>query len=89
MKFGKAKLKRILSNETGIPIGDITIYGRYEYFGNKERLVIGSYTIVATNGRIFVSSPVIRDDTENVTYRSREIKIERSYEAATSEHSAN
>ena len=39
MKFGKAKLKRILSNETGIPIGDITIYGRYEYFGNKERLV--------------------------------------------------
>ena len=89
MKFGKAKLKRILSNETGIPIGDITIYGRYEYFGNKERLVIGSHTIVATNGRIFVSSPVIRDDTENVTYRSREIKIERSYEAATSEHSAN
>ena len=89
MKIGKAKLKRILSNETGIPIGDITIYGRYEYFGNKERLVIGSHTIVATNGRIFVSSPVIRDDTENVTYRSREIKIERSYEAATSEHSAN
>lgn len=89
MKFGKAKLKRILSNETGIPIGDITIYGRYEYFGSKERLVIGSHTIVATNGRIFVSSPVIRDDTENVTYRSREIKIERSYEAATSEHSAN
>ena len=87
MKFGKAKLKRILSNETGIPIGDITIYGRYEYFGSKERLVIGSHTIVATNGRIFVSSPVIRDDTENVTYRSREIKIERSYEAATSEHS--
>ena len=89
MKIGKAKLKRILSNETGIPIGDITIYGRYEYFGSKERLVIGSHTIVATNGRIFVSSPVIRDDTENVTYRSREIKIERSYEAATSEHSAN
>ena len=89
MKFGKAKLKRILSNETGIPIGDITIYGRYEYFGSKERLVIGSHTIVATNGRIFVSSPVIRDDTENVTYRSREIKIERSYEAATSEQSAN
>lgn len=89
MKFGKAKLKRILSNETGIPIKDITVYGRYEYYGNKERLMIGSHTIVATNGRIFVSSPVIRDDTENVTYRSREIKIERSYEAESSERSAN
>ena len=30
MKLGKAKLKRILSDETGIPIKDITIYGRYE-----------------------------------------------------------
>lgn len=84
MKFGKAKLKRILSNETGIPIGDITIYGRYEYFGSKERLVIGSHTIVATNGRIFVSSPVIREDTEDVTYRSREIKGAPINEAATS-----
>lgn len=51
MKLGKSKLKRILSDETGIPIKDITIYGRYEYYGNKERLVIGSHTIVATNGR--------------------------------------
>lgn len=89
MKLGKAKLKRILSEETGIPIKDITVYGRYEYYGNKERLMIGSHTIVATNGRIFVSSPLIRDDTENVTYRSREIKIERPHEAATSEHSEN
>lgn len=89
MKIGKAKLKRILSNETGIPIGDITIYGRYEYFGNKERLVIGSHTIVATNGRVFINSPVIRDDTEDVTYRSREIKIERPHEPASPEHSAN
>ena len=87
MKMGKAKLKRILSKETGIPIKDITIHGRYEYFGNKERLVIGSHTIVATNGRVFVSSPVIREDTENVTYRSREIKIERPREAETSGHS--
>lgn len=73
MKLGKAKLKRILSEETGIPIKDITVYGRYEYYGNKERLVIGSHTIVATNGRVFISSPVIRDD--EITYATKEIKI--------------
>ena len=89
MKLGKAKLKRALSEETGIPIGDITIYGRYEYYGNKESLVIGSHTIVATNGRVFISSPVIREDTEDVTYRSREIKIEHPHEAATSGRSVN
>lgn len=75
MKLGKAKLKRILSDETGIPIKDITIYGRYENYGSKERLAIGSHTIVTTNGRVFVSSPVIREDMEDVTYRSREIKV--------------
>ena len=89
MQMGKAQLKRILSDETGIPIKDITIYGRYEYYGNKERLVIGSHTIVATNGRVFISSPVIREDTEDVTYRSREIKIEHPHEAATSGRSVN
>ena len=89
MKLGKTKLKRILSDETGIPIKDITIYGRYEYYGNKERLVIGSHTIAATNGRVFISSPVIREDTENVTYRSREIKEAPINEAATSGRSTN
>lgn len=89
MKFGKSKLKRILSNETGIPIKDITIYGRYENYGNKERLVIGSHTIVATNGRAFISSPVIREDTEDVTYKSREIKVAPTNEAATSGRSTN
>lgn len=84
MKLGKAKLKRILSEETGIPIGDIMIYGRYEYYGNKERLVIGSHTITAMNGRVYLSSPVIREDTEDVTYRSREIKIECPHEPASS-----
>ena len=89
MKLGKAKLKRILSDETGIPIKDITIYGRYENYGNKERLAIGSHTIVAINGRVFVSSPVIREDTEDVTYRSREIKVAPINEAATSGRSGN
>lgn len=89
MKMGKARLKQILSDETGIPIKDITTYGRYENYGNKERLVIGGHTIVATNGRVFVSSPVIREDTEDVTYRSREIKIERPHEPASSGRSGN
>ena len=89
MKMGKAQLKRILSDETGIPIKDITIYGRYEYYGNKERLVIGSHTIVATNGRVFISSPVIREDTEDITYKSREIKVAPINEAATSGRSTN
>lgn len=89
MKFGKAKLKRILSDETGIPIKDITTYGRYENYGNKERLVIGSHTIVATNGRVFISSPVIHDTDEEIRYKSREIKVAPINEAATSGRSTN
>lgn len=72
MKLGKAKLKRILSEETGIPTKDITIHGRYEYFGNKERIVIGSHTITATSGRVFICSPVIHED--EIEYEIREIK---------------
>ena len=82
MKFGKAKLKRILSKETGIPIRDITIHGRYEYFGNKERIVVGSHTITAVNNRVFLCSPVIRDD--EIEYEIREIKSAPINEAATS-----
>lgn len=89
MKIGKAKLKRILSDETGIPIKDITIYGRYEYYGNKERLVIGSHTIVATDGRVFISSPVARDTDDEIRYKSREIKVAPINEAATSGRSGN
>lgn len=82
MKLGKAKLKRILSEETGIPIKDITVYGRYEYYGNKERLTIGGHTITATNDRVFICSPVIKGD--DVRYQSREIKKERPHEPASS-----
>lgn len=72
MKLGKAKLKRILSEETGIPVGDITIYGRYDNYGNKERLTIGGHTITAMNGRVQICEPIFRGET--VTYRTREIK---------------
>lgn len=89
MKFGKAKLKRILSDETGIPLRDITTYGRYENYDNKERLAIGSHTIVATNGRVFISSPVVRDTDEEIRYKSREIKVAPINEAATSGRSTN
>lgn len=74
MKLGKAKLKRILSEETGIPVRDITIYGRYDNYGNKERLTIGGHTITAMDGRVYLYPPVIRDDTEKITYKSKEIK---------------
>ena len=75
MKFGKAKLKRILSEETGIPVKDIEIHGKYEYHGNKEQLTIGSHEITAINDRVWICEPVIREDTEDITYRSREIKM--------------
>lgn len=87
MKFGKAKLKRILSEETGIPIKDIGIHGRYECYGNKEQLTIGSHEITATNGRVFLCSPVIRDD--EIEYESREIKSAPINEAATSGRTGN
>lgn len=62
MKLGKAKLRRILSKETGIPIRDIIDYGKYENFGNKERLVIGARTIIAKNGEISIMEPVFEDN---------------------------
>lgn len=72
MKLGKAKLRRILSRETGIPVRDIIDYGRYEYFGNKERLVIGAHTITALNGKMKLMEPVFRG--EEIVYRSRVIE---------------
>ena len=87
MKIGKAKLKRILSEETGIPIRDIGIHGRYECYGNKEQLTIGSHEITATNGRVFLCSPVIRDD--EIEYEIREIKSAPINEAATSGRTGN
>ena len=74
MKFGKAKLKRILSDETGIPIKDITIHGKYDYDGNKEHLTIGDYTLTALSGRVYLYSPVARDTDEEIRYKNREIK---------------
>ena len=88
MKMGKAKLKRILSDETGIPIGDITIHGKYDYDGNKEQLKIGDYTITVTNGKVYLYAPVTRDTDEEIRYKNTEIKIERPHEAATSGRSA-
>lgn len=82
MKFGKSKLKRILSEETGIPIEDIAIYGQYEYYGNKESLVIGSHTITVMNGNVYLSSPVLYG--EEIRYKTRKIKFEHPHEPASS-----
>lgn len=89
MKMGKAKLKRILSDETGIPIGDITIHGKYDYHGNKEQLKIGDYTITATNGKVYLYAPVTRDTDEEIRYKNTEIKVAPINEAATSGRSTN
>lgn len=72
MKTGKAKLKRILSQEIGVPIRDITVYGKYECFGNKERIELGSHTIVALNGQVKIIEPVYKG--EEITYRTRIIE---------------
>lgn len=87
MSLGKTKLRRILSEETGITVRDIIDYGRYENFGNKERLIIGGHTIVAMHGEIKISEPVIRG--ESIRYQTRNIKRAPINEAATSGHSGN
>ena len=72
MKLGKTKLKRILSEETGISPQDIADFGKYEYYGNKEQLSIGGHTLTAVNGVLELHSPFVCDD--RVVYRSRETK---------------
>lgn len=71
MKFGKTKLKKILSEETGITVLDITVYGKYENYGNKERLVIGGHTLTAVNGKVKLCSPVVVGDS--IKYKSRDV----------------
>ena len=44
MKLGKTKLKRMLSEETGIPPQDIADFGKYEYYGNKEQLSVETFS---------------------------------------------
>lgn len=69
MKLGKVKLRRILSRETGVPLRSVIDYGRYEIFGNEERLVLGAHTIVALNSQVKLREPVYKG--EEITYRTR------------------
>ena len=87
MKLGKTKLKRMLSEETGIPPQDIADFGKYEYYGNKEQLSVGGHTLTAANGVIKLHSPFVCDD--RVVYRSCEIKRAPTNEAATSGRTGN
>ncbi len=78
MKVGKRKLVHILERETGIPKKEILIYGKYECFGNKERLEIGVHTIVVANGVISIYEPVYGSfEDEKITYRSRIVEEEK------------
>ena len=87
MKLGKTKLKRMLSEETGIPPQDIADFGKYEYYGKKEQLSVGGHTLTAANGVIKLHSPFVCDD--RVVYRSCEIKRAPTNEAATSGRTGN
>lgn len=71
--LGKKKLKRILSQETGIPLQDIAIYGVYECFGSVERLVLGGHTIAVRNGEVKLYEPTYREKAP--FYKNRIIKI--------------
>lgn len=44
-KLGKQKMKKIMSEKTGIPLKDITIGGRYDFLGTIEKLTLGGHEI--------------------------------------------
>lgn len=72
MLLGKRELANLLERETGIPKKDILLYGKYESFGNKERLELGAHTIVFANGQISVMEPVYQE--EEIHYKTRVIE---------------
>ena len=49
-KMGKARLRQILHQETGIPIGMLRDSGKYEYYDNEERIDFGAHSIVNNAG---------------------------------------
>lgn len=76
MKLGKRKMVTIFSQETGLPKEHIRIYGKYECFGNKERLQLGAHTLVAYEGTVEILEPIYGsfEDDKEITYRSRIIR---------------
>ncbi len=76
MKLGKRKMVTIFAQETGLPKEHIRIYGKYECFGNKERLQLGAHTLVAYEGAVTILEPVYGsfEDDKEITYRSRIIR---------------
>ena len=76
MKLGKRKMVTIFAQETGLPKEHIRIYGKYECFGNKERLQLGAHTLVAYEGTVEILEPIYGsfEDDKEITYRSRIIR---------------
>jgi hypothetical protein len=76
MKLGKRKMVTIFAQETGLPKEHIRIYGKYECFGNKERLHLGAHTLVAYEGTVEILEPIYGSfvDDKEITYRSRIIR---------------
>ena len=77
MKLGKRKMVTIFAQETGLPKEHIRIYGKYECFGNKERLQLGAHTLVAYEGTVEILEPIYGsfEDDKEITYRSRIIRV--------------
>ena len=76
MKLGKRRMVTIFAQETGLPKEHIRIYGKYECFGNKERLQLGAHTLVAYEGTVEILEPIYGsfEDDKEITYRSRIIR---------------
>ena len=74
--LGRSTMRKILARETGLPKEHIRIYGKYECFGNKERLQLGARTLVAYGGTVTILEPVYGsfEDDKEITYRSRIIR---------------
>lgn len=76
MTMGRSKLGKILAKEIGITAKDVRVYGMYECFGNKERIILGAHTIVAMDGEVSIMEPAYGsfDDDRDVAYRKRKIE---------------
>lgn len=76
MKMGRSKLGKILAKEIGITAKDVRVYGKYECFGNKERIILGAHTIVAMDGEVSIMEPAYGsfDDDRDVAYQKRKIE---------------
>jgi len=73
--LGKRKMNSIMSHETGILYRDAVAYGRYEFSGTTEKLVVGAYGLVheTASGKTKLYEPDFSGDEPK--YVARDIKV--------------